>query len=518
MVTQKVIGLVRVSSEEQAEEGRGGIERQWRDISAICAREGLEIVERYQLEDVSGSAVKHNSQFQKMLRHVAGSGIAGLVVSSPDRLMRCDSLADLAVLQPFGDDTKLRLIWTSDATYSLTKFDSQIMFLMRTLIGGHEKKQISKRTQDGKTIAREQGNRRVDSLPVGVEFTVTDKSKKTGVYSYAAAAEPMRKAFMRMLDRNTSVKALAAELGFKAYQTLRKQLVNPVWIGLRETREKCEKLPFAAGDNGKVRYKRVRRAVPIRVKMALAGEPLISEEVFNEVQEILGKTTREHHQKRAGKSKFELSGLLRCPCGAKYYSKSDDRNGKSGFYVCKSGYFDTSKKCGYPNLNRKEIDDAVTALLASKIGNPKRLVSMLEAATVPKDASDLRDERSRLQHQADLLTGKRTKLIDRIADGILTEDEAKVSMAKIRSDIERTKNQLNEIDRKLTAVKIADVDSVVKSVISLLKGLKFMPAERRKAVVRSLVQEIQLGQDKQVQAMRLRLGAGQSIELNNLAA
>jgi DNA invertase Pin-like site-specific DNA recombinase len=517
-MSHKVIALVRVSSEEQAQEGRGGIERQWRDIDAVCAREDLDIAERFQLEDVSGSAVKHNSQFQRMLRHVAGSGIAGLVISSPDRLMRCESLADLAVLAPFGDESKLRLIWSSDAVYNLTKFDSQIMFLMRTLIGGHEKKQISKRTQDGKTIAREQGNRRVDSLPVGVRFTVTDQKHKTGVYSYTPEAERMRKAFMRVLDRDVSIKSLAAELGFKAYQTLRKQLINPIWVGYRETRDRCEKLPFEAGGNGKVRYRRVRRTVPIRVKMNLEGEPLISEAVFDEVQEILGKTTREHHVRRAGKSKFELSGLLRCPCGQKLYTKSDDRNGKSGFYLCKSGYFDATKKCGYPNVPRKEIDEAVVKLIAARIGNPKQLSAMLAAATIPKNASELKQDRERLRHQAELLTAKRNKVVDRIADGLISDEEAKVTLAKNRSDAERTKNQLSEIERKFSAAQIANVKDVVVAVVKLVHGLQFLPIERRRALIKKLVQEIQLGEDRSVQAVRLRLGAGQSALLENFAA
>jgi DNA invertase Pin-like site-specific DNA recombinase len=514
----KVLALTRVSDEEQAREGRAGIERQWRDIEAICAREDLEVAERFQLEDVSGPGVKHNSQFQRMLRHVAGSGIAGLVISSPDRLMRCESLADLSVLAPFGDESKLRLIWTIDSTYNLTRFDSQIMFLMKTLMAGHEKTQISKRTQDGKMIAREQGDRRVDSLPDGVEFVVTDPRKKTGFYRYTSEAQRIKKAFTRVLDRNISINALADELGYKAYQTLRGHLQNPVWIGYRENRERCERLPFEAGGDGKVRYRRVPLPAPIRVKLNLVGEPLIPDAVYDEVQSILNKTTREHHVKRAGKSKFELSGLLRCHCGQKYYSKSDNRNGKSGFYVCKSGYFDTSKKCGYPNLSRREIDEAVANLLSTKLGSRKQLTTMLTAATIPKDVDNLRDERARLIHQADLLAAKRTKLVDRIADGLLTDDEAKVTLAKIRSDADRTKNQLSEVERKLNAVKIPNVQEIVTAVVKLVVGLQDLPVERRRALIKKLVQEVQVGEDKTIRAIRLRLGTGQSALLENPAA
>jgi DNA invertase Pin-like site-specific DNA recombinase len=150
---QQVIALVRVSSEEQATEGLGGITRQWRDIEAVCARDNLTIKTRFQLEGVSGSTVKLNPKFRKMLAAVAASGIAGLVISSPDRLMRCDDLSDLAILQPFGDGTKPRLIWTADSVYNLRKLDGQLMFLMQTLVGGHERKQIVARTLAGKNLS-----------------------------------------------------------------------------------------------------------------------------------------------------------------------------------------------------------------------------------------------------------------------------------------------------------------------------------------------------------------------------
>src|SRR4051794_8013803 len=129
MGTQRVVALARVSSEEQASEGRAGLTRQWRDIEALAERENLEIVQRFQLEAVSGSTVKLNSKFQKMLTAVSKLGIAGLVISSPDRLMRCSDLSDLAVLAPFGDAANPKLIWTAESIYNLQRLDGQMTFL-----------------------------------------------------------------------------------------------------------------------------------------------------------------------------------------------------------------------------------------------------------------------------------------------------------------------------------------------------------------------------------------------------
>ena len=99
-----VVALVRVSSEEQAAEGLGGIERQLRDIASIAAREGLNIAHTFRLEGVSGSTVQLHPQFKAMLQAVAKRDCAGLVISSPDRLMRCSDLSDLAALAVFGKE------------------------------------------------------------------------------------------------------------------------------------------------------------------------------------------------------------------------------------------------------------------------------------------------------------------------------------------------------------------------------------------------------------------------------
>jgi DNA invertase Pin-like site-specific DNA recombinase/transcription elongation GreA/GreB family factor len=511
MEQQRVVALVRVSSEEQAQEGLGGLERQRRDIAAIAARESLLITETFTLEGVSGSTVKLNPQFQRMLKAVSAAGIAGLIVSSPDRLMRCSDLSDLAVLAPFGEEARPRLIWTADTTYNLSRFESQIMFVMHTLIGGHEKKQIIKRTQAGKTISRERPDKSPEKPPKGVEFVVVDQRARTGFFRYTSESAKIKRAFYRVLDRDASIKSIAKELNFSSYQSMRKQLMNPIWTGIRESSMRREKLP--PGPGGKLRYRRVPRLVPIRCRIALEGEPLVTQQVFEEVQQILGTINHEHVSKRSGKSKFEVSGLLRCPCGERYYSKHDDRKGKSGYYQCKSGYFAAAKGCGYPILQRATTDALVVDTVVSLLGTPERLTEMLMLATTPVDHAELKEERDRLRHKAETLTRKRTKLIDQVADGLLSDDEVAVSMGKIRSEIEATNGRLAEIERKLKGAQIVDLDQVVGAVVRLFHRLKFQPTEQRRKVLRQVVQEVQIGPDKGISAIRIKVGDGQSVLL-----
>jgi transcription elongation GreA/GreB family factor len=504
-MSQNVVALVRVASEEQAVEGRGGIERQWRDIEAVCAREHLVIKEKFQLEGISGSTVKLNPKFQRMLKAVSGPDNAGLVISSPDRLMRCNDLSDLAILQPFGDESKPRLIWTAESTYNLRKLDGQLMFLMQTLVGGHEKKAIILRTQAGKNLSRERGDKCADKPPVGCEFVVTDAKARTGFYRFTSDANKIKRAFKRVLDRDTSIKSIAKELGFSSYQSMRKQLTNPIWTGWRVSDQQREKLP--PGPNGELRYRKIPRLVPIRTKLLMPAGPLIKQEVFDEAQSILAAVNKEHLGRRAkGKTPFTMTGLLRCPCGDRYYSKWDGRDGKHGYYVCKSKYFDAAKGCGYGNLPRKTTDDSVVELLSEYLADKGRLMNLLRDAITPKDAEELKEERIQLQREIEVLTARRTKIVEKIADGLLSDAEARVAMAKIRSDIERATTALAEVNRKLKDTQVPDLPQIVISVVQLFTSVRFHPAERRKALIRQLVQSVQMGPDKDIVAITLRLG------------
>ena len=62
----KTIALIRVSTEGQAEEGRGGIAGQLADIERIAATHDLEIVEEVQIQ-VSGAKVLENAPYLAFL-------------------------------------------------------------------------------------------------------------------------------------------------------------------------------------------------------------------------------------------------------------------------------------------------------------------------------------------------------------------------------------------------------------------------------------------------------------------
>jgi DNA invertase Pin-like site-specific DNA recombinase len=507
-MARNVLAMVRVSDEDQVAEGLAGLERQRRDIHAVCLREGLNVVEWFTFEGVSGPVVHLNKDFKRMMKRVESPNIAGVVVSSADRFMRSESLASLSVLTPFENASKPKLIWTSQSTYNLSKYDGQLTFLFATLNAGQEKRMILNRTQAGKMISRERGDKCPDPLPAGIEFVMTDPRGRTGFYRFTSGATRVKKAFDRVLDRNTSLKALSVELGFASWQALRKTLKNPIWTGWRVSSEMREKLD--PGPDGETRSKRVPRPVPIRARIKLEGDPLISERVFDDVQALLGEVNRAHVSTRGKASPFEATGLLRCSCGRPFYGKFDRRGGKTGYYICKSGYFKAAKACGSPNLNRTEADHELIAALSRILSEPVRLKAMITAALTPSGGEDLKAERDKLRVRLDALTAKRNRLVEKASDGVLTNEEIKVPLARIRTEAEGTKNKLSAVEAQIQARPVSDLDEKVKAMVIYAKTLEFLPPVKRRKVLHAFVVTATIGVNKRVEAITLRLGEGQT--------
>src|SRR5687768_9985964 len=86
----RVISLLRLSTDEQAAEGRAGLLRQKEEIRIATARWDLEICRSYEIIDVSGTLIQQSPIFQEVVAQLRNPSVHGMVVSDLSRLMRPD--------------------------------------------------------------------------------------------------------------------------------------------------------------------------------------------------------------------------------------------------------------------------------------------------------------------------------------------------------------------------------------------------------------------------------------------
>jgi DNA invertase Pin-like site-specific DNA recombinase len=194
--TPRVIGYVRVSTDEQAESGLG-LEAQERKIRAFCELKGWELVDVIRDEGKSGTTLKRPG-LRRALREVARSNVDGLVAAKLDRVSR--SSVDMALV----------FEWFRDAGASITLLDvdvdtstpiGQAIASFMALFAQLERDMTAQRTKDALAALRARG-------------------KPTGRPAVADNAQLQRR-IQRMRSKGMTLQAIADDLNAEGVPTLR---------------------------------------------------------------------------------------------------------------------------------------------------------------------------------------------------------------------------------------------------------------------------------------------------------
>lgn len=491
---RRVVALVRVSDEEQAQEGKTGIQRQLDDIHRVAREQRLEIVKLYRLEGISGPLVPDAPEFRELVAHMRQPDIEGLVVAKLDRLMRTDKVSDLAVFRFF--ESPKRLIWTSSGTpMDITTFEGKILISQQCLFAGKEKSDILERAHRGKAINRTRPDKCPDPMPRGVGF-----DKATGKYFYTPEAERVKIAFSMVLE-GRSLRSIAAELGYKHQRCLRVQLLNPFWIGIRESKYRRGERPSAHG-----RLKdapKILREEPIRVRTNLADAPLVPESVWEEAQDRLSQSRRTWMDARSQASPFLLSGLLWCPCGMRFYSKSDRRRGKIGYYYCSSQH--NGDGCGSGWFRQDQIDGAITKLVSTTLANKESVERLVLSHKRDRAIQQVQKRIAGAEAEIERLNAQKAKLLDVVKRGLLDLDDPDVQgqFANVRAGLAEQNAVLRRATMEMEVSKIEDVSMLAMQIVGLFKKFGLMAVAERKNLLRKLFSRIVLHPDGRLEtAMR----------------
>lgn len=468
------LALCRLSTEEQAAEGRAGMLRQRADIAQVAARHDLAIEQTVEIVDVSGTQVAQSPQFQALLRKLEEPHIAGLIVPAIDRLMRPDDFSSFAIFDVFLRGKKL--LWTPQGEMDVAQDAGYMQAVMQSMMAGLDRRRILANTQAGKEQNRKRGrcaNAKI-TLPQGIDFDFA-----TGKWSWVEPyASRIRTAFERVLAGERNVRQLAHELGYHTDRTLHNQLRNPIWSGVREYKlRRGEKYATRDGKQGDRR--KIARPEPLRVVIDIA--PLVTREQFEQVEEILGDGHAKWLLARAAGSPLELAGLLWCECGEPLYSKPDRRNVAHSYYYCRSRHKPGQKGCGSPWIPSRQIEYNVGRLISEVLCSPEVITAIL--ANVPQPADSSEELR---QAEAELLSiaGQRQRLLHAYLLGAFTEAELAAESRAIES-AERLWSQKARAARRPDSGD--SIRTVAAAIATVFAEFEFLASADRKALLRQLV-------------------------------
>jgi DNA invertase Pin-like site-specific DNA recombinase len=493
----RAIGFCRLSTEEQAQEGRAGLLRQQQEIRLSAERWNLEIVRTVEIAEVSGTQVLESQEFQELLRSL--SDVDGVVIAAIDRLMRPDDFSCFSIYDYFLKQRKL--IWTPSSRLDVHEDSGFMEALVSGMMAGLDRRRILRNTQTAKEENRKRGrcaNAKI-TLPQGVDFDF-----RTGEWSWVEPwATRIKTAFDMLVATNRSVLSIARELGYASDRALYNQLRNPIWTGYRVyTQKRGEKRPSRNGRQAD--RKKIRRVDPLRVKLNI--EPLVSEEQFAQAQAILGQRRKSWISSRSEESRFEASGMLYCRCGERMYSKGSGRCRRQKWldiYYCRSQH-KGGAGCGAPKLSREVTDYSLNALISEVFLQPAILGSLIEKALAPPERSPIDEMLAKAAMELERLKTEKQRLLSLTLKGMFSDEEVATEARRIDSEI-RSWSALMSKDQQQKALRsTANVRETAQLIASVFAEYQFLSLKERKHLARQFVKRIEV-ENKHFTALTLSL-------------
>jgi DNA invertase Pin-like site-specific DNA recombinase len=172
----RVIGYVRVSTDEQASEGVS-LDAQSERVRAYCGLYGLDLVDLVSDPGESAKTLERPG-LNRALAYLDAGQADGLVIAKLDRLTR--SVADLATLltRHFGDGCTHHLFSVADSIDTRTAAGRLVLNVLTT-VAQWERETICERTRDALRHKRARGER-TGGVPFGFDLDASGPTTKSG--------------------------------------------------------------------------------------------------------------------------------------------------------------------------------------------------------------------------------------------------------------------------------------------------------------------------------------------------
>lgn len=267
--------------------------------------------------------------------------------------------------------------------------------------------------------------------------------------------------------------------------TLRRMLTNETYIG-KHYYNKLEAIESEVRYSNS--YKRVvknsRRERPKEEWSPIEVEPIISKELFMRAQQQLEKNKR--YNPRRSKNQYLLTGLIHCSCGR---ARSGDPGGKNHtYYRCTDRLNNKSgdRKCYSTGINSVVLDDLVWKTIKDLLSQPELISKYAVKWKNEKDTYE--EEEQKLNDKLKTLEQKRSKFIDALGNGVLTEDEFMKKADEIKIQANEIRIRLSEIECERATKPNVDPNKIADSVVKLLvDGISF---EEKRAIIRQIVVDV----------------------------
>ena len=533
MTTIRAAFYARVSSEQQA--AAHTIESQISALSERAQSDGTPVpLERQFVDDGVSGATLVRPALDRLRDLAAVGAIDRIYVHSPDRLAR--NYAYQVLLLDEWRRANVELVFLNKSLGQSPEDD--LLLQMQGIIAEYERAKFMERSRRGKRHAAQGGSLNVMSCaPFGYRYiSVREGGGQARFEPNAEQARVVQRIFSwigrdrcslhdvrRRLQKAGALTASGRRLWSK--QAVWHILQNPAYVG-RAAYGKTRMMPRTR--KTRPRPPRGRPAEPRRSNTPVAVDskewvfvpvpPLVDERLFRAAQAQL-----EENRTRARLGRRPLGHLLQgltcCAiCRYAFYGKTTRERGPGHslkdyrYYRCtgSDGYrFGGERICSNRQIQAEFLESVVWREVCDLLRNPQKLEQecQKDSATVAslQNAEALKERRLKQQHALE-------RLIDSFTEGLIEKDQ-------FTSRMSRTKNRIAELDALIQAYS-DDVDQLENMRLAAERlhqlshtiGTDLSDADwhRKREVIRTLVQRVEIGHDSIKIVFRLQHDSGRS--------
>ena len=368
------------------------------------------------VEKGESAKTQDRTELQKLMKFCIANkkNIDAIIIWKIDRLTR--DIKDFYRLQEFFTKLNIRVLFARE-----NNGDSATDRLTRNLMGvlaQYENDQKAERVTNGMKTAFLQGHW-MWKAPIGyiMKDGNIEPDPKTAHY-----IKKIFKLFATGMYQQVQIIKIMAEDGLKINTNmLCRMLKNPLYNGYMYKKEWSEE--------------------PIRGIF----EPLISEDEFKKVQDILEGRKPIITTYKRNNPEFPLRQFITCPnCNQPLTgSKSKGRKEKYAYYHCHN------KDCSLKFRIRKDRLEKIFVDYLNNIKPEQNLLNLFEATVkdVYNEKLSIRlNSQKQVQNKLIELKNRKSKLIDLRLDGIISEEDYKFKTEQLSEEIQENEFRLREID------------------------------------------------------------------------
>ena len=514
---KKVYVYTRVSTAMQID--GYSLEAQRTRMRAFAEFNEYEIAGEYEDAGKSGKSIEGRDEFNRMMEDIktGKDDVSFVLVFKLSRFGRnaADVLSTLQTMQDFG----VNLICVEDGIDS-SKDAGKLMISVLSAVAEIERENIRIQTMEGRIQKARAGKWNGGFPPYGY-------SLKDGVLEInEEEATAIRTIFEQWVSTDIGANGLAKYLENHGIRKIprhngknplfdaaliRKIIKNPVYCGkIAYGRRKTEKVHGTRNE-----YKLVEQDDYLVVDGLHEG--IVSEEMWNQAQvKMIAQAKKYEHVNKAKDTRTHLlSGLVKCPiCGAGMYGNKSIKHRKDGtkykdffYYGCKHRTMTRGHKCDYKKqINEDVLDAAVVEVITKLVANPRFASMMQDKINMKVDTTVIDQEITALEKQLKQSYAVKRKTLEEIE----TLDPDGRHYKRLKADLDdrlyRMYDKIDDQEQSLIEAKAKKQsiesekvtgDNIYKILIYFDKFYSLMNEEERRKLMESLIEEIQIYEERQ---------------------